>query len=82
MFSIIFPALTIAGPNQTGLLEASAFRIDADRGKLIIRAFAPDGKCFEQVEITPDGNMKESISLPRFKNRRPAGADPLSGGDR
>ena len=69
----IFPVLTVAGPNQTGLLEASAFRIDADRDKLLIRAFAPDGKCFEQVEITPDGNMKEIISLPHLKNRRPAG---------
>ncbi|MBQ6596227.1 MAG: hypothetical protein IJH79_01625, partial [Lentisphaeria bacterium] len=70
----IFPVLTVAGPNRTGLLEASAFRIDADRDKLLIRAFAPSGKCFEQVEITPDGNMKEIISLPRFKNGRRTGA--------
>ena len=69
----IFPVLTVTGPNQTGLLEASAFRIDADRDKLLIRAFAPSGKCFEQVEITPDGNMKEIISLPRFKNGRQSG---------
>ena len=78
----IFPVLTVAGPNQTGLLEASAFRIDADRDKLLIRAFAPDGKCFEQVVITPDGNMKEIISLPRFKNRRPSGGAPRPDGDR
>ena len=70
----IFPVLTVAGPNQSGLMEASAFRIDADRDKLLIRAFAPSGKCFEQVEITPDGNMKEIISLPRFKNGRRTGA--------
>ena len=64
----IFPVLTVAGPNQSGLMEASAFRIDADRDKLLIRAFSPNGKCFEQVEIAPDGAMKEIISLPHFKN--------------
>ena len=39
-----------------------------------IRAFAPDGKSFEQVEITQGGSMKEIISLPHFKNRRSSGS--------
>ena len=64
----IFPVLTVAGPNRTGLLEASAFRIDADGDKLLIRAFSPDGKCLEQVEIYPNGKMKEIISLPHYNN--------------
>ena len=62
----VFPVLTVTGPNKFGYLEASAFRIDADRKKLVVRAFAPDGRCFEHVEIHADGTEKELAALPHY----------------
>ena len=63
----IFPVLTVAGPNKFGYLEASAFRIDAGQNKLRIRAFAPDGKCFEDLELDLSGKIREKISVPHYE---------------
>ena len=64
----IFPVLTVAGPNKFGGMEASAFRIDVQGNKLLIQAFSSKGKCFEKLEITPDGKIREILSQPHFDN--------------
>ena len=60
----IYPVLTVAGPGGHSTMPVSAFRVDARAGKLIVSAFSPDGTCFEKIEISNDGNIKEIISLP------------------
>lgn len=63
----IFPVLTGAGPGGHPVMPASAFRVDAIKGKLIVSAFWPDGTCFEKIEIHDDGSITEIISLPRYE---------------
>ena len=60
----IYPVLTVAGPGGHPTMPVSAFRVDAKAGKLIVRAFRPDGTCFEKIEISDDGTIREIISLP------------------
>lgn len=63
----LFPVLTGAGPGGHPVMPASAFRVDAMKGKLIVSAFWPDGTCFEKIEIHDDGSITELISLPRYE---------------
>ena len=57
--------MTGAGPSPYRL-QASAFRIDATADKLTVSAFAPDGNCFDKVEIANDGTITELLPLPHF----------------
>ncbi len=59
-----YPVLTVAGPSRNQPYQASAFRVDASRGKLTVSAFAPNGQCFEKIEIADTGEITELISLP------------------
>ncbi len=60
-----YPVMTGAGPSPYRL-QASAFRIDATADKLTVSAFAPDGNCFDKVEIANDGTITELLPLPHF----------------
>jgi len=62
-----YPVLTVAGPGTEPHLEASAFRVDITPAAITVRAFAPDGQCFDQVEYRADGTCRELNELPRFK---------------
>ena len=61
-----YPVFTVAGPDAAQPIQASAFRIDAEPGKLVVSAFSPDGACFEKIELADDGAVTERISLPHF----------------
>ena len=58
-----YPVLTVAGPNKAQTLQASAFRIDVKSEKIVVRAFSPDGECFDVVEIENNGTITEIKSL-------------------
>lgn len=62
-----YPVFTVAGPDAAQPIQASAFRIDAEPGKLVVSAFSPDGACFEKIELADDGAITERISLPHFE---------------
>jgi|GEM_PF-1136916 len=62
----VYPVLTVAGPGPHPQLEASAFRVDITPAAITISAFAPDGKCFDQVEYRSDNTYRELKELPHF----------------
>ena len=62
-----FPVLTVAGPDPKEPIQSSVFRVEIDAGKIRVRAFAPDGSCFEDVEYRRDGETVEHCALPRRK---------------
>lgn len=62
-----YPVFTVAGPDAEQPMQASAFRVDAEPGKLVVSAFSPDGVCFEKIELADDGGLSEQISLPHFE---------------
>ena len=58
-----FPVLTVAGPNRKEPVQASVFRVEIDAEKVRVRAFAPDGRCFEDLEYRRGGETLEHRSL-------------------
>ncbi len=62
-----YPVFTVSGPNGSGGLQASSFRVDITAEKLTVSAFSSDGTCFDKVEIANDGTITELMKLPHFE---------------
>ncbi len=62
----VYPVLTGAGPGRRKL-QVSAFRVDVSENDITVRAFAPDGQCFDTVVYTNDGKTKELVPIPHHE---------------